>query len=629
MHRNYLKSNARTTSPETVICVDTETRSEPLADGQVGQRLRFFLGHAIRWRWRAGHRTDREELSFRHPETFWDYAISHLRGRNRVWIWAHNAIFDMTQLRLWELLESKTFEVRFLVAEDHLTWIVLRHQKGTIVIADTTNFWRQSLSKLGSFLGLAKLARPGPDDEDAAWVAYCRRDTEILGQLVCLLVETHRRHDLGIFRPAAGAMAMQAYRHRYMTHPIQVHRDPEATQLEAASYYGGRHECYYWGDVVERSLLGQPGEPPLTGLPRTYVEGSIYQCDVNSLYPSMMAGHIYPTRLQAIYRHLTIQDLDRLVLRQCVTAEVDIHSPAHAYPVRVGERVLWCRGRYRTTLATPELSVALRRGHVAGVGRVCLYDGEEIFNLWVSEMWGLRRRAQESGDLATAMWAKALLVALPGKFAQRVGRWLDQPGRDPPISWGYYTTRDAPGGPLRQYRSLGWHVQGEGRGGYTRNAFVAITAHVTSYARVMMDWYRAKAGKETCLYQADDCLYLTAAGYQQLDGYYGLFSSELGSLRVIATAPHMGIYGVGHVRWGGEAKLQGVSQVHSEVSPGVWSGQEWERLPGLIGRSPDGSVLVRQVTRSIPPRYPGGRVRDDGWVVPYILPNELSKGGEP
>ena len=104
-------------------------------------------------------------------------------------------------------------------------------------------------------------------------------------------------------------MAFKAYRYvnaqggTYLRYPITCHVDPVATALERQAYVGGRTEVFRCAVPV--------------ALP-------CYKLDINSLYPSVMASNLFPTRL------LEVREGDPFALRTVVeqgglvVAEVEV-----------------------------------------------------------------------------------------------------------------------------------------------------------------------------------------------------------------------------------------------------------------------------------------------------------------
>lgn len=104
--RRCLKPNHGTEAASLHVVVDTETTPYPDKHGGGSCTHLLSTGLARRWRMEGGRQTRQAEVVFSDRNVFWNWLFAGLDARRPCWVWAHNAGFDLTALRLWEAIES-------------------------------------------------------------------------------------------------------------------------------------------------------------------------------------------------------------------------------------------------------------------------------------------------------------------------------------------------------------------------------------------------------------------------------------------------------------------------------------------------------------------------------------------
>ncbi len=633
-----IRANKSTSQPQTLIFVDTETRAEITPD-RPGERLeKFRLGVAIHVRLEGGRPTRREVFRFGSTDQFWSFAGSYLARHRPINMWAHNAGFDCAQLGLLERIESQEFRLAWQVRQkpnpdrsprppkivkgvvcldDPPTILTCRHISGSLLkVVDTLNFWRTSLAELGKSVGLDKLPMPDRDDPDRLWYDYCQRDVEILERCVLQLLAWHREHDLGMFRATAPACAYGAWRHRFKKVDVILHDEAPVKKLERAGYYGGQLEVYYLGEV-------SPASNGTSGWLREAAEwgkckptGPVHKLDVTSLYPHVMSRNRYPAKLLrwSICADGEGCSIDRLDFTHI--ARVRIDSPDETYPYRVKGQTLFCRGKFWTVLAGPELQRAIDLDHVTAVGSWARYDLEDLFSRYVDYFWQLRYMAMLSGRTIEAGLCKLFLNALYGKFGQRNSQWLDRPGMVAPIPWGHWVDVDCENKKVSGYRAIGWNCQQQVERTEHANAFPAIAAFVTAHGREYMRQLRLACGQGNYYYQGVDSLYVSPSGLRRLQECDCVRDETLGLLRLEETAESAEFMGHNHYRFGGREVIASIRSTAKRITGGTWEQDEWDHLSATIERGPGNGVRVRRVTRTLSGSFTRGTLDQFGWVSP-------------
>lgn len=640
-----LKFNHSSAVPRYIIALDCETLPEPLdTDGRrFSHRLRLAV--AITGRYRDGKIYNKQVHYLDSKAAIWRLIKSYTGLKYTTYVVCHNALFDMVVSGMPEEFENASLTVDAprsvrqrpssgmeqpsgsgIVCIESPPFIIgarVGSSQGRLVILDTLNWFQCPLSDLGRSLGSNKLQMPQFGDTNQNWYRYCHRDTEITFESFVGLIGWIRDNDMGMFRYTGPAQAMAAYRHRFKTHDILLHDNLPIKVVERSAYFGGRFECWKLGPINE----------------------IVHQLDVNALFPSVMAGMLYPVALDVYDHpaHFSAESISELG-HDCI-AEVEIQTRTANYPHRCDKGVSYPVGTFRTTLCGLELAAAISSGEIKAARAWGRYKLEPIFSKWVAELWRMRQEFKASGNLLYEQFVKMLMNSLYGKFGQRSPEWENIPDRSEALPWQTWHTYDAKSGEMIQYRSFGWQVQrrrdreerhhaemevteweshakkfGEGE---IDTSFVAIAAFVTANARGRMNELRAIAGAENVYYQGVDSLIVTNDGRQRLGSANQVSESELGKLRLQLTANYGEINGCNDYRIGDKVVLSGLSRT-PQANPQVETLQRsFAAKPHLFkGKASDEVIEENSVWRKTA-QYWKGTVDQFGQVAPL----ELVTGG--
>ncbi|MFQ5928839.1 MAG: DNA polymerase [Acidobacteriota bacterium] len=619
MPAKFLRSNESTALPSQICIVDTETQRSRL-DEQGGEYLHLLrLGVATLFRLEDGEVTRKKTCCFKRSSEFWDFLIPKLQRRRSTWLFAHNLGFDLRTLEFFELVSDGQFtfgsskplkgkETKdgkkpwqwrgLLVYEDPPTIVVVKHrQGGTLTCVDTLNWWRCSLAKLGERLGCEKMSIPDWSASDSEWFRYCENDVDILEQSVLEWVRWVRDNDLGMLRWTAASQAMGAYRHRFKNQPIEIHGNDDLRNYEREALYGGRTQQFHDGPV----------------------DSFVYQLDVRSMYPSVMRNNLFPTHF--LYSKIGVEaeyDVDDIGL-DCI-ATVHLSGVSGGLPYR-HDRFGLCypRGSFWTTLAGPEIVRAKQEGVIKTCSRYTRYHLADIFTDYINWFWARRQELEKAGDLAKANICKQLLVSLYGKWAQRASEWeiintdmwLDE---WEPVAYTNPATHTSV-----TFRRMGNTIWQKTDRGWSRHAFPAISAWITSYGRERMHQLIQTAGEKNVYYVAVDSLLTNMSGYDRLSKAGEVSPSHIGRLKLEKVAHDCTIFGIGTYALGREVKLMGSSATRQGSVAGHWHERRFEGLKRTLETAPTGGVLEQWTPRQLNRGIIKGTVHSNGRVSPPRL----------
>lgn len=614
-----MKPNDASYLPGRIIAFDTETRPQVSAANNASRDHNFRLGHIISGHYRRGKFSNRQSLAFTDPLSLWNYIDSQSGRRNTLWVVAHSALFDLVVCGLREHFESGRYSLdaprsprqkdengndqaseRSLLALDGPPFIVcLRCNStgGRIMFVDTLNWFRSSLSDIGTSLELPKLKFPEFSDDDEVWAEYCGRDAEICFQAFCNLIEWHRDNDLGVFRYTAASQAMGCYRHRFATTPIYFHDNAECKILERKGFFGGRTECYRIGGISE----------------------PVYQVDVNSLYPSVMRSSHYPYILDAFEGDDIPRDIPPAIDWSACVAEVDLIDPPPIYPFRADDITVYPRGSFRTTLCGPELQHAITSGHVATIGRYAVYKTAELFTPFVDFFWNLRSKYKAEGNTVYADLAKIILNSLFGKFAQRSYRWEECENRIGGLHLTQWSEWNSDRKAATMHRCIGGRVYRQVESGERSDTLIAISGFVASYGRMRMNTLRAIAGPANVFYQGVDSLLVNTAGKEALNVANCLSETELGGLKQNYAADNATIYNCADYKIGSREIVAGRPRNSELATNGKMVSRSFNAVASLFADGGGAAIQERIVEWQRKGEYRKGTKAAGGWIEPLIL----------
>lgn len=621
-----IKPNHSTALPRYLISFDTETLPiKPSPESKYNVH-KFRLGVALSVRYRECEARDKKAFRFTDPRTFWSWLYRQTKSNYTTWVVAHNAMFDLRVTDFArEMAESRmvldaprrkrdtskaadddTHAYGLACIDGPPTIIGCRcvETNGRIVFVDTLNWIKSGLSQIGQSVGLEKLQMPAFTAPDSSWFTYCERDAEIVQAAMLEIIRYVKEHDFGMFRYTAAGQAMSAYRHKYMRTKIFVHDDMEAKELERRSYYGGRTEVFKMGRL----------------------DCDIYQLDVNSLFPSIMATQQVPIRIERYHpaAEMTL-DLPDINWGRSI-ADVCVKAVRGEYPRRTSEGTIYPKGAFRTTLAGQELREAIDHHEVIGIASWAEYDCATVFREYVTELWAIRKGWQDCGNVMFARLTKTLLNSLYGKFGQKTEKWTYRPDMFPPTAWHQWTVANMVDGGTDQFRSLGYHVF-QNTGKLERpQSFPAICAFITAAARLRMNTLRKIAGPRNVFYQATDSLMVNKCGLDNLVAADEVNNNALGKLRFEHLANWGIIHGCNDYQLGDKLVISGVCGRHERVDYDTYRHRKYSALEGLFSSDPLPEVVEAESLWRRWGLYDKGLVGADGWVSPRDLDEDFNDG---
>ncbi len=588
---HQLAPNHSREKPRRFVFLDTESVITEVGHDRE-HRLKLGVARYVRIDENKHARED-NELVFRSVDELWDWVVARVPRRTKLYLVAHNWSFDWLIIDGHRQLEARGYKLLHFYQKSMVTMLTYRGEDRTIKVIDDMNLFPMSLRALGANIGTDKGIVNFDSVSDEELVAYCRQDVQVMIDAWQSWLSFLQTYDMGNFAPTLASQAFNAYRHRYMHYPIFIHADPEATELERASYHGGRTEVFRVGE---------------------YSPGPFYKLDVNAMYPYVMKDNLFPSKLKGISHKTSVDHLARLLDKFALVARVRVAIVDPVFPTHINLHRCYPVGTFDTTLTTPELAYAFEWGIIEHVYSVAVYEQQLLFRDWVEFIYGLEQRAKCEGDSVLRFQCKLLRNSLYGKFGQRdleremIGDAQGE-GLNQVIT---YVASDST--EVREYNFLDKRWQ-DVQGPASFNAFVAIASHVTAQARLQLWSYIQQAGREHVYYVDTDSLIVDAEGFANLSSF--IDPGRLGYLKLEGEASRIVINAPKDYTFGDDTHLKGISRDAERISDTVWSQQQWPSLGTAYQRQQFDLVHTRGIEKHLNRTIFSGTVQADGWVTPH------------
>jgi DNA polymerase type B, organellar and viral len=606
-----IRHNLRSGGYPRLLCfVDTETTDTTITHKEKEATLQF--GYAEFWgNWNLKGYTQSQGFHFLSNAEFFDRLCNwHPYTKSCIWVVAHNMKgFDANVLDLINNMRdrgwSNTHEPMIL-GQNSPFLMGFRKGQYSIKFIDSTNWFSAPLAQLGETLGIPKMDDPG---RTAPWLSrlpYCINDVRILREAVFAWFEFCRRNDLGTFGISQASQALNAFRHKFMSHTIIVNHEDKVAGLERRSYCGGRTECHERIGWLE----------------------NMFHLDINSMYPSVMFNELYPTRL-VTQGEMTVETIRAAMDKGFgVIADCKIRTDEPNYPKKSTDRLEFPTGSFSTTLTTPELRLALERGHLVSVGRCQIYHMEPIFKEFIDYFYNLRLKYKADKNEVYQYICKIFMNSLYGKFGQQSPDWEEIDWDDLPFEARDYWQNLNGNAALFEvdkveYRRVAGQYQVRVSKHEADNASCAIAAHVTAYGRRLLLSGMETAGRGHYFYGDTDSLFVDAEGFRAIS--HLVDPSKLGAWKLEESNIDMNIRGPKDYDVWKDGKLlyqkiKGVRRNAVQLSENEFEQDQFITLAGSLRRGHIGSQRIMRVKKKLARVYLKGTVTPDGHIIPISYP---------
>jgi len=386
-----------------------------------------------------------------------------------------------------------------------------------------------------------------------------------------------------------------------MSHNILVSVNNKATEIERASYRGGRTECFQLGQLPKEDY---------------------YLLDINSLYPYCMKVNQYPTRHLYMKYNPPLEFLHRVLKNRCVIGDVLVTIDKPTFGIKYNGRLVFPVGTFRVTLTSSELTRAVTTGAVVKIYALSVYHREFIFTDFVDYFYNQRLAFKKAGKPVYAYLCKKLLNHLYGKFGQRNEDWVFI-GKEPkPVDY-VEVEIDAQTGKRYTVRCIAGQVCRTDKAAEGYNSFAAISSEVTANARMLLWDFIEKAGPENVFYTDTDSLLVNKTGRDNLAA--DISQTALGKLKLVQRTSKAVLHNVKDYQLGRKVKIKGISRTAEKVSEGSYITYQQQGVRAALHNENVNTMTWRRVPKTLHRIYEKAVVGLDQHVHPLIMLYEFDR----
>lgn len=340
-------------------------------------------------------------------KTFWDnekfinYILDNATLFRNGFIYATNLQFDI--LSLLKGTKYLKFMKPLIKNSSFIHASIETGNRNRINFADTFNYCRISVERMGKLIGIEKLDRPDflgripkNNNERLYLEEYNLRDSLISYRFMKMLQENFNRMNAEL-KLTSASTSMDLYRRNYQKREFFQPLKHELLYLYNG-YYGGRTEAVKRGHVKNLRIY-----------------------DVNSLYPSVMCREYpVPTRFKYVkYLRPNAINENEGVARCKLIMSDNIYMPY--LPVRIERKLIFPVGVIEGYYTFFEIREALKLGYRLEkvYDAVIYFEKGYPFTDYVRKLYALRKKYRKKGDFRQVI-IKLFLNSLYGKFAQKI-----------------------------------------------------------------------------------------------------------------------------------------------------------------------------------------------------------------
>jgi hypothetical protein len=581
---HWVKANHQTRIPKRWVSFDTESLREKGEDEEV---QRWASGAAVRWRTDLKTGQHVERLTFQDPKALWTWVDSFCTAGVRTIAIAHNLSYDVRISDVFNILPTLGFSLEWCNLDRSVSAMTWRSDHGTLVLCDLFTWIPKSLRDIGALVDLPKLEMPHASAPRDVWDTYCLRDADIVHRAVTQLVDYVAVNQLGNWQPTGAGMAYSTWRHKFMTHKVLVHDNPDVLDAERAAMHTGRAEAWRHGICSD---------------------GPWHEVDMRSAYTHIAAECELPAKYKFSCGKISQAQYEELSGIYRVLCKVRVNTRVPVVPYDTGFSHIWPTGSFVTWLWDVEVNEALAEGADISWDRVHVYAKAPILRDWAQWVLSVMRGDDESARPIVQAWTKHCGRALIGRLSLRVPSWEPygaNPYGTPGISYDVeYAT-----GKVTRMMHVGDKTFYEAARTEGHDSLPQITGWIMAECRIRLWQAMRAAGFENIAHVDTDSVLVNAQGLRRLrETYAGSFSLLW---QIKATWQALLVYGPRNMRAGRERKLAGVPKKAVEVRENVFEGELWRGLAAdmMAGRAAAVTVLPGQ------------------WVVNTEDPRRLSAAG--
>jgi hypothetical protein len=569
-----LKHNKGQEWPRYVTFFDVESDTTQ----KVGKRhiFRPFLWVACHVEWRKD-RPDSTRIWQVGTDAaiFWDDVARRTHGKMKRYIVSHHLEADFLPLQGFTQLARCGFALEHIYKKGLTTILKFTRAGATLVAINNAQLIPGTIEDIGRMVGMDKLSMPPLDAPPEQWVEYCKRDVEVMVAAWHYLKQFIQGNNLGGFGLTRATVAKHAFCHRFMTHPITIHANQQALELEREAYHGGRVQAIQCG---------------------TYVDGPFYLLDVVSMYAYLQSVCDLPTKFEGWLESPTLEQVRRVRRRYGLIARVTATLSEPVLPQFVEGKVTYPVGVYRGTVTTSELDYILDKGWSLQVHNAAKYRLRPAFREFARFFMELKAQYEHAGNRIMRQFAKDIPNTLYGKFGQK-STDTKVIGACAPDMLRWSSDIDTVAGTAAAILYSGGQIKRITTSGASWDTFVAIPAHITANGRLLLWGYMKQAGWENIYHVATDSLLVNQRGYDNLAEH--IKPDQPGELRIELQGQRLRVYGKNDWALDDQVRIKGVQKKARWVGPNQVINTNWPGIMAWVKGDPGQPYYTVECTKTL------------------------------
>jgi len=538
---------------------------------------------------------DEKWFQFFDADTFWNQLLSVCEKDRKLVVLGYNVGYDFRLVNGFKCLADRGYIQQRLYCKSSVVVMSFKKNKHVILVLDAMNYFNGKLALWGDMLGVPKGEVDFYTATPEQLLKYCKRDVLILKLLIEKWLNFITVNGFGHFGVTRASQSMIAYRTKYMKTGIYIHADKDATLIERASYYGGRTECFF---------IGKPSFK------------QFWKLDINSMYPYIMKTHKVPYNLRGVRLNPSLTAIRQLIDTKGLIAIVNLNTSIPAFPFKYNNRICFPVGNFTTTLAGPELKLALDYDVVTKVKAVAVYDAQIRFRSFVDDLYAMRIKYTKERNVVFSEMVKYIMNSFYGKWGQYNETWEECTDMHDLPEGDHLIVNLETGTQYRVISIAGqiWKVTERTE---SLHSFPGISSYITSAARVLLWSLILKAGRKNVFYTDTDSLIVNRMGYTRLKNE--ISSTLLGKLKLEYTTKKLILRCPKDYETDKENHIKGISPNANKINDDTFKQYQWQGLRGAINEGNTSQVVLTMTTKVLKRKYNKGTVLPNGYVIPYSL----------
>lgn len=562
---HWIRLNHQCRIPKRWIAVSVEAATE---QGDNEQVQRWASGAAVYWRRGLKRGPDRREAVYGSAEALWKDVAQFCRPGTRTVVVTYSLGRVVRISRLLEILPILGFELEWCNLDRNVSTMAWRSDHGTLVLCDLFAWLPIPLHKISDLVGTRDIPRPRGNATRDKWDNYCLHDASVIQAAKATLLDYIELEQLGNWQPTGAGMSYATWRHKFMSHKVLVHNNPEVIQAERAAMHTGRAEAWKHG-ILSSSMW--------------------HEADMRTAYTRVAAECDVPARYKFTSDGLTISQYEKLSEIYRINCLVDVITDVPVVPHYNGNGTLWPVGHFRTWLWDVEVNELLAQNAKVKIRTAHVYTKAPVLSAWANWVLSIQDSTGDAIPPVVRAFTKHTGRALIGRLSLRAPRW-EHYGTNPMGEIGLTMEVDSETGRTRRMMHIGNKTMVETARVEGRDSLPQITGWIMAECRIRLWWAMLAAGLDNIAHVDTDSLLVNGEGLRALQVAYGTAWRELWHVK--GSWPAVAVYGPRNLRTGSKRKIAGVPVTAREIATDIFRGEETHSLAQDMSQGRSGAVTV-------------------------------------